>query len=105
MNTYRFSILTPDKKCFEDTVASIIVSGENGQFTILAQHTPMVALLVEGPISIRTNTQTRMGQVGSGILQVGREETVALVHSFHWDGEEGEGAIAVEPDRGEDSLL
>lgn len=87
MSVYQLKILTPDKKIFDDTVVSITVSGENGQLTVLARHAPMVAVLVKGPIVIRTEKETLEGETGRGMLQVGRNEAAVLVHSFRWNGD------------------
>ena len=88
MNAYPFSLLTPDKIHYCGNVVSIIVSGEDGQLTVLAQHAPMVALLTSGPITIRTEKETLTGQTGTGILQTTHEKATALVYTFHRDGDE-----------------
>ena len=105
MKAYRFSILTPDRKHYAGDAVSVIIPGADGQLTVLAQHTPMVALLVSGSVIIRTEDETLTGRMGPGILRVDREETVALVRDFHWDGDESEAEVAVEAARGDGLLL
>ena len=104
MSAFRFSIITPDKKQYEGAALSVTVSGENGRLTVLARHTPMLAVLVQGHITIRTEKELLTGQTGPGILRVDRDETVALVHSFQWDGDESEVEVSASAVR-EDGLL
>lgn len=82
MNTYLLKILTPEKRMYDGQVVSVTVTSAAGRLTVLAGHMPMVALLTEGPIIIRTNQDTIEGVAGHGILRVDRKETAVMVHTF-----------------------
>lgn len=58
MRVYLLKILTPEKRIYESQVVSVTVTGANGRLTVLAGHAPMVAMLTEGPIIIRTEQET-----------------------------------------------
>jgi len=105
MKVYQLGILTPEKKIYNDTVVSITVSSENGQLTVLAEHAPMVAVLAEGPVIIRTDKETLTGETGGGVLQVSRNEAVIMVQCFKWEGEESEEEDIVEDGRADDLMI
>ena len=105
MSVFQLKILTPEKKIFDGTVASITVHGENGQLTVLAGHAPMAGVIAKGPIIIRTKNETLTGVSGKGVLQVSRNEAAVLVHFFKWDGDESEDENIPEKGRGDDLML
>lgn len=105
MSEYQLRILTPNKKIFDDKAVSITVTGESGQLTVLAGHAPMVAILVKGPIIIRTEKETLEGETGPGVLQVENNMAAVLVHTFQWDGGESEVQNTKEEARTDDLIL
>lgn len=105
MKVYQLGILTPEKKIYNDTVVSITVSGGNGQLTILAGHAPMVAVLAKGPVIIRTEKETLVGETDGGVLQVSHNEAVIMVHSFKWAGDESEEEDIAEERRTDDLII
>ena len=104
MSLYLLKILLPDKKIYNDKVVSMTITGENGQLSILANHAPMTAMMAEGPIVIKTEQEIIEGIAGKGILKVGREESVVMVHSFKWLNDETDEDAAIEAEES-DSLL
>lgn len=90
MRDYQLKILTPEKRIYDGQVISITVTGLDGRLTVLAGHAPMLAMLSEGSIVIRTAQETIKGVTGRGLLRVDRDETAVMVHAFRWDGEEME---------------
>ena len=55
MKSFKLTIAAIDKKRFEGEVKQVTVPAENGEMTILANHTPVVALLKSGKILIKTS--------------------------------------------------
>jgi len=90
MRVYLLKILTPEEQIYEDRVISLTVTGADGRLTVLAGHAPMVAMLTEGPIVIRTERETLEGVTGRGTLWVDRNEVAVMVHGFRWAGDETE---------------
>ena len=105
MSTYLLKILTHSEKIYDSKVVSTTVTCENGQLTILAKHAPMVALLKEGPVIIRTEQETITGVAGRGVLHVDRDETAAMLHSFKWAGEETDADSSEEDSAKKEILL
>ena len=92
MKTYRFIILSPEKKLYDGMVTSLSAPGDNGRLTVLADHAPMVAALARGNMVIRLANENEAleGSLDSGLLKVGNHEVVALVHGFAWVEDKGE---------------
>lgn len=84
MRVYLLKILTPEKQIYESKVISVTVTGADGRLTVLAGHAPMVAMLTEGSIIVRTEQETIEGVAGRGILQVDCNEAAVMVHGFKW---------------------
>ena len=84
MKTYTLKILIQDKKIYEGEVVSVTACCKNGQLSVLAGHEPMIANLTEGSLTVRTKEVTMEATAGHGMLLVGREVTVVMVHSFVW---------------------
>lgn len=80
MTVFPFAILTPKERLYGGEVVSVTVAAADGRLTVLAGHAPMLALLAEGPIVIRTERGTIQGVAGRGILRVDRGETAVMVH-------------------------
>lgn len=84
MRDYLLKILTPEKRIYENKVISVTVTGAGGRLTVLAGHAPMLAMLAEGPIIVRTEQETIEGIAGCGLLRVDRHETAVMIHEFRW---------------------
>ena len=53
-------IVSPEATLFSSEVDSVSVPGVNGQFEMLKDHAPIVSLLKEGTIKIKTHTQSHI---------------------------------------------
>ena len=105
MSQYLLKILVPEKKIYEDEVVSLVVECENGPLTVLAGHAPMTALLVDGAVVLKTETETFEGMAGRGVLLVERNVCVVMTHAFSWAGNESVSASDSGDTREADSLL
>ena len=79
MATYKFSLITPDGQIFSDEIASLTVPGTEGQFGVLANHAPLVALTKEGTLSLRQNNSQMFYTIGPGVLEVNSSHDVLLL--------------------------
>ena len=75
---YPLEILTPDGMVYNGNAESISVNGEAGSFGVLAHHTPMIAAIKPGVLSLRTSGGTSYYAVGMGVVEVTREKVVIL---------------------------
>ncbi|WP_369998628.1 F0F1 ATP synthase subunit epsilon [Winogradskyella sp.] len=53
-------IVSPEATLFSSEVDSVVVPGVNGEFEMLKDHAPIVSILKEGTIRIKTHTQSHL---------------------------------------------
>ncbi|KJD31305.1 ATP synthase subunit delta [Tamlana nanhaiensis] len=53
-------IVSPEATLFSSEVDSVVVPGVNGEFELLKGHAPIVSLLKEGTVKIRTHSQSHL---------------------------------------------
>ena len=77
--TYKLSMITPDKKIYEDEIASLVAPSESGYLGVLANHAPLIVTLGHGNITVR-NKDERLStfQVNGGFLGVANNQAVIL---------------------------
>ncbi|WP_207532610.1 ATP synthase F1 subunit epsilon [Desertivirga arenae] len=66
----RLEILTPDKTIFEGDVTSVTVPGVNGSFEVLNNHAPIISILEDGNVTIRTGKQSESLFIHGGVVEV-----------------------------------
>jgi F-type H+-transporting ATPase subunit epsilon len=72
MNTYEFSIRTPETTVFEGRIESVIVPELGGSFEILAGHAPLIGALVPGLVRVRNAVGAQaLFVVGEGVVEAG----------------------------------
>ena len=54
MSTFKANLVSPEKLLFSDEVDQVDLPGLEGDFGVLAGHTPIVAALRPGIVDIRT---------------------------------------------------
>ncbi|WP_299366005.1 hypothetical protein [Winogradskyella sp.] len=53
-------IVSPEATLFSSEVDSVVVPGVNGEFEMLKDHAPIVSILKEGTIRVKTHTQSHL---------------------------------------------
>jgi F-type H+-transporting ATPase subunit epsilon len=84
MNRFLFSILTLEGVTYKDTVLSVTLPTRERNITILAQHTPLVALIEPGELLIRKKDDEDEGElyalaVSDGFVEVRRDGSVVVL--------------------------
>lgn len=74
----RITVISPSAAAFSGDATSIIAPAHDGELGILYGHAPMVGLLGEGLLRIRTDDGSRRFRVARGFLQV-LDNTVAVL--------------------------
>ncbi len=74
----RVRVISPSTAAFSGTAESVIAPAHDGAMGILYGHAPMVVLLGEGLLRIRTGDGPRHFRVARGFLQV-LDNTVAVL--------------------------
>ncbi|WP_428276019.1 ATP synthase F1 subunit epsilon [Candidatus Palauibacter sp.] len=72
------TVISPSAAAFSGAATSIIAPAHDGELGILYGHAPMVVLLGEGLLRIRTDDGSRRFRVARGFLQV-LDNTVAVL--------------------------
>jgi F-type H+-transporting ATPase subunit epsilon len=75
---FAFRVLSPLGTAFEGKARSVTLPTADGEVTILADHMPMVALLVDGEICIRTGDREVWIAVSGGFLETGDKAASVL---------------------------
>ena len=58
--SFQLSIVSPDQILYDDQILSVTLPGEMGYCGILANHAPMIGLLVSGQIAVRDKADKRI---------------------------------------------
>jgi len=74
----RVTVISPSAAAFSGAATSVIAPAHDGELGILYGHAPMVVLLGEGLLRIRTDDGPRRFRVARGFLQV-LDNTVAVL--------------------------
>jgi len=72
MKSFKTEILTPQKTVYSGDADSLVLNGEQGSFGILAGHTPLVARLAPGKLTITRGGKDAVYQAGAGFVRIGR---------------------------------
>ena len=90
--TYRFTILSPKVRIFDEDVVSIVAPGEAGYLGVLANHAPLVSTMKEGQLKVTSpNGTERWYRIGGGILRVAHNSAVLLTESIEEMGAPNQG--------------
>ena len=72
-------IVTPSAIVFSGSVDQIQAPGVLGEFGVLEQHAPMLAVTTSGTVTLHTGEETRAMIVGPGFAEVGPDQVTLLV--------------------------
>src|SRR5208337_5372249 len=75
---FAFRVLSPLGTAFEGKARSVTLPTPDGEITILADHMPMVALLADGEILIRSSARDVWIAVSGGFLETGSNAASVL---------------------------
>ena len=70
MKPFHFILSSPDAVLYDGEVEEITAPTENGEISVLADHTPLVTLISPGMMIIKTKGEEKVLAVGSGFLKV-----------------------------------
>ncbi len=80
-STFTLTISRVDEMLFSGAAHSITLPGEKGQLTVLAQHEPIITLLRNGTITVRTSEGEETFSIGKGICEVSNNQVTILVQA------------------------
>lgn len=62
MNTFSFTIVTPEEVIYEGEITQVTVPTQDGEITVMANHTPIVSLLAPGELRIKKPFESAEGR-------------------------------------------
>ena len=104
MAQFRLEIVTPEREFFNDDVESLVVDTPDGKRGILAGHTPMVAALAVGMVSIRKGGQWLMCFASEGFIEVRPDKVFINAQVMEWPNEIDEHRAEVAAAKAEERL-
>ena len=85
-NTFKLSIVTPERIVFNGTAESIIAPGIMGYIGILAHHAPLMTALSNGKLTVRLeNGKEALYDIQGGMLEVSSNQVTILSDSIAQD--------------------
>lgn len=81
MSTITVDVVTPQRVVFSGAVAEIRVSGQYGEFGVLAQHAHLLSNIRAGILTLVGESATTRFLVGRGFAEAGPDRVVVLTDS------------------------
>src|SRR5712692_11496299 len=78
MAAFHFDLVSPERLVFSGEVEQVDVPGAEGDFGVLANHAPLVAMLKPGILSIFASGEPRRIVVGGGFAEVNGQGLTVL---------------------------
>jgi len=75
-------ILTPDKKIFAGEVNSVTVPGAMGSFEILNNHAPIISILDNGKVIVRSAGKEQKFYTKGGVVEVIGNKVIVLAEGI-----------------------
>ena len=83
---FQLKIITPEKVLLEEDVESVEAPGVDGEFQVLAGHTPFLTGLNIGPLSFSKHGKKTVASISGGFCEVMPKETVILAPAAELSG-------------------
>jgi F-type H+-transporting ATPase subunit epsilon len=74
-------IVTPERRAFEGDVDEVIVPGSEGEMGILPHHAPLISLLGQGVLRLKTGGTEQEFAIFGGFLQVRPDRVVVMAET------------------------
>lgn len=76
--TMRLELVTPERLLVSEEVDEVIAPGHEGEFGVLPEHTPFMAILSIGVLRYRKGSEVRKVALGGGFAEVTPDRVVVL---------------------------
>jgi F-type H+-transporting ATPase subunit epsilon len=78
MATFHFNLVAPDKLLFSGEVDQVDIPGMDGDFGVLAEHAPLVALLRPGVLTVKVGSDAQRLVIFGGFAEVSPQGLTVL---------------------------
>ena len=79
MSNLSLQVVSPDKDYFLGTIDMVVIPGEDGDFSVLPEHAPVITYLRPGILTIVEKHKEHTYFVGSGFIKVENNNCQVLV--------------------------
>ena len=69
----RVTVIAPDQAVFDGEADAVVAPAFDGLIGILPRHAPLMTILGQGTLTLRSGTNENRFQVSGGFLQVARD--------------------------------
>lgn len=77
----KLSIVTPEREVVETEVDEIIAPGWDGEFGVLPNHAPFLAIIRSGELDYRIGSEVRSMAVGFGFVEVLPDKVTVMIET------------------------
>ena len=81
MSTLQVELVAADRKVWEGEADMVIARTVDGELGILPGHTPLLGVLVEGEIRIKSGQGSQSATIDSGFLSVDRDKVIIVAEA------------------------
>ena len=81
MSTLQVELVAADRKVWEGEAEMVQARTIDGELGILPGHTPLLGVLVEGEVRIKTGGSTAVASVDGGFLSVDRDKVIIVAEA------------------------
>ena len=85
--TFRLQILTPERGFFDDQAEMVVLTTPDGEFGVLAGHSPMVVSMREGTIRILRDGVWREAACSDGFATITQDQVLLMLQTVEWPEE------------------
>ena len=83
MESFQLSIVTPEKKIFDQQILSLIAPGSEGYLGILAHHAPLITNLIPGKLTVKDKQNVEsIYAISGGFLEVAGNKATILADAI-----------------------
>ena len=84
MADFHLKIITPYGTCFDDMAQCIVVSSNDGEIAIMANHINYAVGIKTSPLKIKENGKVHLASVTDGFITVKNNEVFIITNSLEW---------------------
>lgn len=77
--SFTLTISKVNERVFQGDAVSVTLPGTEGEFTVLAHHEPLITLLKQGIIIVRTATETLEFPIEKGVFEASHGHVTLLI--------------------------
>ena len=79
--TFTLIIAKVNEQLFHGEAHSVTLPSSEGEITVLAHHTPIIATLKAGIVTVGVNGEKHTFEIDGGVLEISNNRVTVLVHN------------------------